>query len=403
MNKDKIQKHVIDKFLNSGTRRGSIILPTGVGKTRVSLLIVKELFDSGKVTTCLIVTPTRILKDDSWVKEIAKLEMQDYNIVLECKQTAYKWTDKNFGVIVVDEVHLALSEIHGEVLNIECEYMIGLTATLPSHKKDYLDILLEKLPIIFEISLRECIEMGIIQAFDTYNLGLKLNPSERGRYNIFNKMFEKARNELRNQVKAYGLDMTEFEVANEFGKAEHKAHPLHKIAKSYWTSMSMRKWICYRASAKLKTCIQIVEKYPTKRWIIFSKEIEFVENLYEELVSLGIRTVKYHSKMTTPEKESTMLRLESENIQVLVSAEALTTGYNLPELDAAICASGVSTELSGIQAAGRVNRFKEGKRALMINLYCDKTQEEIWVRSRSNFTEPQWITSINKIKSNADV
>lgn len=401
MNKNDIQKHVINKFLELDTKRGSIVLPTGVGKTRVALLIIKALFDLNKITSCLIVTPTRVLKDDTWVKEISKLEMTQYSIILECKQTAYKWTDKEFGIVVLDEAHLALSALHGKVLDIPCEYMLGLTATLPKHNEKYLEILLERLPIVFEISLKECVSLGIVQEFDTYNLLVKLNPSERGRYALFNKMFEAARRELGILIKSYKLDMDIFEAAHEYGKIEHKTHPIHKIAKSYWTSMSMRKWICYRASAKIKACLDIIQKFPNKKWIVFSKEIGFVDDLVTALWDLDIPSVGYHSKMTKEARESVLEDIGNPDIRVIVSAEALTTGYNLPDLDAAICAAGVSTELTGIQMTGRANRFKEGKRALMINLCCDNTQEVIWVKSRTNFTDPEWVTSISKIKSDA--
>ncbi len=69
---------------------------------------------------------------------------------------------------------------------------------------------------------------------------------------------------------------------------------------------------------------------------------------------------------------------KAKDYRVLVSADALTTGYDLPSLDSAICASGVSTEIIQIQSLGRIGRIQEGKlKPLFINLYCTSTQEEI--------------------------
>lgn len=100
--------------------------------------------------------------------------------------------------------------------------------------------------------------------------------------------------------------------------------------------------------------------------------------------------------MKSTERDKVLLDIINPIYQVLVSAEALNVGYNLPDLDAAINASGVSTELSGIQTIGRINRYKEGKVPVMINLACDNTQEMIWVQNRTKNMTSLWVTSIKE-------
>lgn len=396
MTKSELQEKIITKYMTELPSRGTIILPTGVGKTRVALQIVENLFAKKLIKSCLVVTPTTVLKDDSWPAEIKLLNLQELNITIECKQTAYKFKDK-YDIVVIDEVHSALSSVHGKVLNIPCTYMLGLTATLPEHDEDHLEILKKRLPVFFSISLKECVEQGIVPSFKVFNLKVKLNKKERAKYSIYDKMFNQATAELqtyKNKIPEYN-ELSVFDLAQKASSI--KTHPLHKIGKSYWLAMSMRKWECYRAESKLETTIEIIKKYPDKKWIVFSKEIKFVEELTQKLLDIKINALKYHSQMKDIDRKLVLELISKPKYKVLVSAEALNVGYNLPDLDAAICASGVSTELVGIQMVGRINRYKKGKIPVMINLVCDNTQEMNWVSKRTENMSPIWTDNLNKI------
>lgn len=391
--KSELQEKIISKYLKEKPSRGTIILPTGVGKTRVALKIAENLFKLKEIKNCLIITPTTVLKNDSWPAEIKLLGLNKLNILIECKQTAYKFTD-HYDLIIIDEVHMALSDVHGKVLDIPCNYMLGLTATLPEHNEIYTQALIERLPIIYSISLAECVKEGIVPAFQVFNLKVKLNSGERAKYTIYNKMFEKARMELAQIIKSNPMyyDRDVYDLATE--ASSNRTHPLHKVGKTYWSAISMRKWVCYRAESKLKICLDTIKKFPDKKWIVFSKEIKFVEQLNSLLNENGIPSLAYHSNMKNNERELVLNTIDDPKYRVLVSAEALNVGYNLPNLDAAICASGVSTELVGIQMIGRINRYKEDKVPVMINLACDNTQEMIWVQSRTKNISSQWVNSI---------
>jgi len=86
--------------------------------------------------------------------------------------------------------------------------------------------------------------------------------------------------------------------------------------------------------------------------------------------------------MSTSDRSSSLLRAGDSSVRVICSATALNAGYDLPSIDAAIVAAGVSTELVNIQQIGRTVRIREGKHALIINLFVDKTQERVWVESK---------------------
>ena len=95
--------------------------------------------------------------------------------------------------------------------------------------------------------------------------------------------------------------------------------------------------------------------------------------------------VSYHSKQKTKDRELILENAKSPLIKVICSAQALNTGYNLPDIDGGICAAGTGTELTFTQTRGRLLRLNDSgipKKALFINLYVRDTQEFVWVKNK---------------------
>jgi len=52
-------------------------------------------------------------------------------ITLETIQTACKWTDRHYTVLVLDELHTQASEVHSNIFeNLTYDFVVGMTATL---------------------------------------------------------------------------------------------------------------------------------------------------------------------------------------------------------------------------------------------------------------------------------
>lgn len=109
--------------------------------------------------------------------------------------------------------------------------------------------------------------------------------------------------------------------------------------------------------------------------------------------------VSYHSKKKSRARKQALETAKSPLCRVICSAQALTTGYNLPSIDAAICASSTSVVRTLIQELGRTIRIKEGKqKPIFITLYSANTQEQSWVDSKSESFKVQEISSVSQIK-----
>lgn len=90
--------------------------------------------------------------------------------------------------------------------------------------------------------------------------------------------------------------------------------------------------------------------------------------------------------MKNNERKDIITKFADNTITILVAVDALNAGLNIPDADAAICASGVSTELINTQQQGRIRRKGENKIALFINLYCKDTVEKGWVTTKTKGT-----------------
>jgi superfamily II DNA or RNA helicase len=57
--------------------------------------------------------------------------------------------------------------------------------------------------------------------------------------------------------------------------------------------------------------------------------------------------------MNEKEREKALADFEANRFNILITVDALNAGLNVPEVDSAICVSGVSTELVATQQAGQ--------------------------------------------------
>jgi len=112
----------------------------------------------------------------------------------------------------------------------------------------------------------------------------------------------------------------------------------------------------------------------------------------------------YHSKMKTQERSDILERFKENEFNILIAVDALNEGVNVVDVDAAICLSGVSTELTNTQQIGRLLRQKEGKkRPIFINLYSRNTVEKGWVDKKTVGAGlgkyVKWITNVRQVQT----
>jgi superfamily II DNA or RNA helicase len=405
------QAEALDAWKSSG-RRGTVCLATGFGKTYVGVQALTEY--TSKHLKVLIVTPTEPIRDRNWVDEINKWgnpsDLTEHLVHAECINTVYKWTEAQideFSLIVIDEVHTTFGEAFSRLYDIAPHHdILGLTATPPRHRKDQMSLMNQEVPVVYEITLQEGVELGVLAPFKLYNLAVPMPPKEMKKYQVFDRMFNEARTNIslwkqEQWVEGNKIRESIFDLAKKYKDKAYQDHVLHEHAIKFWQGMSLRKWACYNNSNKKKVSIELVKMLPKEKWILFTKSQKFCDELAKQLNKKKINALSYHSGMDKKIRENVLDKFSRKNSKysVLVSVDALNAGFNLPTLGAGISVSGVSTELPNIQQLGRILRQQENKQAVFFNLYSPNTQEEKWVQKKtSSIRELKWITSLEEVE-----
>jgi superfamily II DNA or RNA helicase len=170
-------------------RRGGILqMPTGAGKTRTALAVIKTL----ELPT-LVIVPTLDLKDQ-WERQIP-----ENTIVKTYQSLKTKSFVQQFGLVVFDECHnVAAKTLQKIGMNLRDDAItLGLSATPMMRDDDNLKVESVLGPIIYRISLRELINEGyLVDALVHYHhLDFYDNP-----FNTYPMMYEEyiEKNEQRN-------------------------------------------------------------------------------------------------------------------------------------------------------------------------------------------------------------
>lgn len=300
----------------------------------------------------------------------------------------------------MDEIHTALSSKYSKIFTgVLYKQILGLTATIPE-REEHRNILEQYAPVCFEYNSTQAGDQGVIAECKIYNLEVGLNVKDRNKYRTFDGIFSAALINIGRLKSQYDniKHLSIFDVAKEFSNRKVDKgsfdFELVKASKTYWNAMSMRKWACYEAESKIEVVVDIINKFPNRKWILFNKSIKFAEKLNNRLTG----SLLYHSKMKDLEREGVLSKFANNESNILISVDALNAGLNVPDANSAIDISGVSTPLVGIQRTGRVRRKQDDKLSLYINLYCKDTIEKSWVTKRTANQNPIWINNVKQLR-----
>lgn len=378
--RDQQQRKALNNWAVNGFE-GSIIAGTGFGKSRCGVIAVgetiKRLTEYNEYgerivhVTGLVLVPTTQLKDqfrDEFIK-------WGYEGVLDtvefmCYQSAYKMVDKHYDIVICDEVHLGLSIEYRKVFeNNNFDRMLCMTATLPE-EYEYKDLLIQMAPIIFEISLDECVELGLVSPYNITCRPLELTYNERTDYKKINNRFVYWKGQL-GQHEAW--ENAKYILSNISSSSEEK-----RAATQFYRAIRERKKIIDFAENKIEAFKDIVLNNPEKRILAFGGANDFTDMLTDSVIPLA---QAYHSKRTKKQKDEALKNFKDGTINVLCSTKALNQGFDVPDANMGIVCGLTSKSLPMIQRVGRLIRFQEDKTGEVIILYIKDSQEEKWLLS----------------------
>jgi len=364
--RDKEQRKALNAWANQGFT-GSVIAGTGFGKSRIGVLAVEYALKNGG--NALILVPTVQLQEQ-FIEEFDKWDVDSTNVEVMCYQSAYKLIGKHYSIVVCDEIHLGLSPEYRKFFKYNTyDKLLCMTATLPE-ELEYKDLLEKIAPIIYKITLDECVKLGIVSPYQISCVPVKLTNDEKLKYKKANNSFVQWKYQL-GQFQAF--ESAKMIMANKNATAGDK-----QKAVMFYRAIRMRKQIVDFAENKIVTFQKIYQDNIDKKILVFGGANDFTDRLCE---SIAPNAMSYHSKKTKKQKELALDSFKDGSINVLCSTKALNQGFNVPDANMGVICGITSKSLSMIQRVGRLIRFQEDKIGEIIILYVKDSQEEKWLKN----------------------
>ncbi len=336
------QEEALRRWLNN-RYRGTIVIPTGGGKTFIALKAIAQL----QVRTLILVITEELL--EQWAERIEKYlgyrpgklsgkydEIRDITVCTY--HTAVKDIERlrdRFDLVIADECHHVPAETFKEVLfHLSAPYRIALSATVERSDGNEHLIFLACGEVVYKISYRDLIRYGLVVPVRHYRIYVDLSEEEK-------KEYEKETNVLK--LKSIAC------------KAKAKIDITVRIAKF---------------EHELGSKILIFTQYK-------SQAEEIYRRLKEELRQVALITG------STRDRDVLFKMFSRGTIRVIVTTTVLDEGVDVPDADTAIIVSGTGSPRQMIQRVGRVVRAISGKReARVYEIVTRKTIEEALSENR---------------------
>ncbi|WP_333638966.1 DEAD/DEAH box helicase [Pyrobaculum aerophilum] len=321
------QVEAVENWTSHGMR-GTVIIPTGGGKTFVGL---EAMYRAGTSAIVLVVTKELAAQ---WAERIRKYlgvspgvlgggykEVRDVTVAIY--NSAVKHIDElrgRFGLVIFDEAHHVPAETFKEVaLSLESPFRLALSAT-PEREDQNEHLIYEAVgPPVYRASYRSMIEAGLVVPVEHYRIYVRMTREEEALYASL---------------------------------PQNNAIVLRNAAA--------------KASKKIPIAVRVVvqEVALGSKVLVFTQFIDQAEELYKRLRESGIAAELITSEEGN--REAAFRRFSNGLSKVVVTTTVLDEGVDVPDAEVAVIVSGTGSRRQMIQRVGRVVRATAGKRAARV-------------------------------------
>lgn len=384
--KDFEQFTVLKKWAEAdfrGTYKGT----TGVGKTRIGVeaiaLSLKRFQENNpeKIPSIIIGVPTENLRDNEWKNEFEKwgyLDIFNNYVKVKCYQTLSKEVGNFYDIFIADEAHNFISpKFFNFYLSNQFEKILLLTATLPKNKENEIKDLF---PVFHTTSLKDALLKGIVSPFKIYNFGIDFTLEEKEEY-------DKQSSTIR---ELFVIFSNNFEILNRALNNEHFYKGLCKqqeidynpaIPKILIGAINKRSNVIYNSINKIKVSADILNRVNKKCLTFFERTSSALE--CQKLLNDQLNSSVFDTSKNSKDKKAILNNFSQSKNEKLIAVKALNQGFNVPECDLAIIASGTGSKVDFPQRLGRILRVQENKQAICIQLYIKNSKDKDWVTERT--------------------
>ncbi len=353
------QSDAVRSFLTLG-KRGVVVMPTGSGKTRVALSLLREL----NVAT-VILAPTRALVAQ-WRQVLAESyqgpigvgsdgELTVAPITVMTFESAYRHLDRvgyHFGLLIVDEVHHFGGGVRVEALEcLPAPFRLGLTATAPPAESEAAAQLHKVIgPVLYQLQIASLVGEHLAPLSQVH-LPVSLEPDERRAYVAGWSPFAEAHRAFRRTHR--GADYREF--LRMLGQSPEGR-------RLFWAAREAES-IALFPRAKAQLVSMLLDRHGQETSLLF---VGSTRDAYEIARRDLIPAIS--ADTTTKERERVLAALRSGEVAAIVSAQVLNEGIDLPDAEVAVLVAGRLGGRELVQRVGRVLRPRPGKQATVYTM-----------------------------------
>lgn len=346
---------------------GTVILPTGAGKTILAVLCLAQC-----KRPAMIVVPTIDLMQQ-WERTLQRFLGVEVGLLgggsHEIRPLTVSTYDSaalhverfgaQFGFVIFDEAHhLPAPQYQMIARSMVAPFRLGLSATI--ERADAGEHIVYELvgPVIYEGHIHT-LQEKVLAPYKIVNMQVPMLPEEKKRY-------EERRKVYTDFLRRSGIDMGSGDGWQQFIRMSARSAEGKEAMEAYRD----QKRLAQGSSSKLKVIWELLLKHAEDRAIIFTDENEFAYMIGKMFF---VPVLTHHTRAA--ERRKMLEKFRKGSIKVIVTSKVLNEGVDVPEASVAIVASGSGTVREHVQRLGRILRHSEGKVAVLYELISHKTSE----------------------------
>ncbi len=347
---------------------GTVVLPTGSGKTYLAQLAMEK---AGCAT--LVATPTLDLMQQwygvlstSYDIEVGLLGGGYHDprtVTVTTYDSAFLHMERlgdRFGLLIFDECHHLPGPSYSQAAEFSlAPFRLGLTAT--PERQDGEEWRLERLTggIVYQRHIDE-LAGEYLSDYETAKLRVSLSEEERKSYLEERQIYRDfvARHRLRLGQPGGWARFLMLTSRSEMGRRAFLAYRNQKT-------------IAQASSAKLRLLEQLLHRHRHDRVLVFTND-----NRTVYLISRRFLVPTITHQTPVKERHEILQSFNTGDFPFLVTSKVLNEGVDMPAANVGIVLSGSGSVREHVQRLGRILRRGEGKRAVLYEVVAEDTAEE---------------------------
>lgn len=376
MDRSERQKEGIRKWIKSGGK-ATCVYPTGFGKTRVALELIKLLSSRFPRIKVLVVVPTTALKQQ-W-----SLQLDSWGFSLNAEvvviNSATKTTTK-CDLLILDEVHRYASDMFSKIFDVVTyRYILCLTATI--ERLDGKHVLLEKYaPVVDKITVHEAQVNNWTSQFTEYLVLVDVPDIDKYKSltRQFTALFENFNYDFHLAMSLIGKDGYENRIKLRDSicpvtdTPERKSEVLKNITQAaiaFARIVQERKKFINNHPIKIEIAKRILKARQDKKTIVFSNNVNMAKKISKNV---------YTGRTKKQDADNLISQFHKGEIKVLSTCEKLNEGFDSPNVSLGIILGLDSSKVKAVQRLGRCIRKEGNKHAEIFNIVLNNTIEATW-------------------------